>query len=47
MLNQQAKIVNPLFLVPPLDLRHTLVRQWHEGLLVADLKASLSAASSV
>jgi len=45
MLNQQAKIVNPLFLVPPLDLRHTLVRQWHEGLLVADLKASLSAAS--
>jgi ABC-type nitrate/sulfonate/bicarbonate transport system permease component len=45
MLNQQLKIVNPLFLVPPLDLRHTLVRQWHEGLLVADLKASLSAAS--
>jgi ABC-type nitrate/sulfonate/bicarbonate transport system permease component len=45
MLNQQVKLVNPLFLVPPLDLRHTLVRQWHEGLLVADLKASLSAAS--
>jgi ABC-type nitrate/sulfonate/bicarbonate transport system permease component len=45
MLNQHVKIVNPLFLVPPLDLRHTLMRQWHEGVLVADLKASLSAAS--
>ncbi|HEY1325982.1 MAG TPA: ABC transporter permease [Casimicrobiaceae bacterium] len=45
MVNQQVKVVNPLFLVPPLDLRHTLMRQWHEGILVADLKASLSAAS--
>jgi len=44
VLNQHVKLVNPLLLVPPLDLRHTLVRQWHEGLLVADLKASLSAA---
>ena len=45
MVNQHVKIVNPLFLVPPLDLRHTLMRQWQEGILVADLKASLSAAS--
>ena len=44
MLNQHLKIVNPLLLVPPLDLRHTVVRQWQEGLLVADLRASLSAA---
>jgi ABC-type nitrate/sulfonate/bicarbonate transport system permease component len=44
MVNQHLKVVNPLLLVPPLDLRHTAVRQWQEGLLVADLKASLSAA---
>lgn len=42
--NQSWKIVNPLFLIPPLNLRHTLVRQWNEGILVADLVASLSAA---
>ncbi len=42
--NQSLHIVNPLFMVPPLNLRHTFMRQWREGVLVADLTASLSAA---
>jgi ABC-type nitrate/sulfonate/bicarbonate transport system permease component len=43
--NQTLHIVNPLFMVPPLELRHTLVRQWRDGVLAADLAASLSAAA--
>lgn len=42
--NQSLHIVNPLFMVPPLNLRHTLMRQWNEGVLLADLTASISAA---
>jgi ABC-type nitrate/sulfonate/bicarbonate transport system permease component len=44
VINLDLKIVNPLFMVPPLELRHTLVRQWNDGILQADLYASLSTA---
>jgi len=42
--NQSAKWVNPLFMVPPFELRHTAMRQWTEGILVSDIMASMSAA---
>lgn len=42
--NQSGKWVNPLFMVPPFELRHTAMRQWTEGILMGDLMASMSAA---
>ena len=44
LLNQRIQVVNPLFMVPPIDLRHTLVRQWNEGILIDDLRTSLTTA---
>ena len=43
--NREFQVVNPLFMVPPLDLRHTVVRQWSEGILIADLTASMTTAA--
>jgi ABC-type nitrate/sulfonate/bicarbonate transport system permease component len=45
VINQTAHIVNPLFMVPPLSLRHTFMRQWNDGVLLADLAASLGSAA--
>lgn len=45
MINQHVKLLNPLFVVPPFDLRHTFMRQWEDGILLEDIAASLSAAS--
>ena len=42
--NQSAKLINPLFMIPPSELGHTIVRQWNEGILIGDLKASMSSA---
>ena len=43
--NQKFQIINPLFMVPPLDLRHTAVRQWSEGILITDVTASMTTAA--
>lgn len=44
LINQRIQLVNPLFMVPPLELRHTLVRQWNDGILIDDLKTSMTTA---
>lgn len=44
LINQRIQLVNPLFMVPPLELRHTLVRQWNDGILLDDLKTSMTTA---
>lgn len=45
LINQSVQVVNPLFFVPPLDLRHTVARQWSNGDLVADVVASMTTAA--
>jgi len=44
LINQRIRLVNPLFMVPPLELRHTLVRQWNDGILLDDLRTSMTTA---
>ncbi len=44
MLNQSIRIVNPLFMIPPLELGNTAMRQWNDGILWADVWASMSTA---
>jgi ABC-type nitrate/sulfonate/bicarbonate transport system permease component len=44
LINQKIQLVNPLFMIPPLELRHTLLRQWEQGILLDDLRVSLTTA---
>ncbi len=44
LVNQSLQLVNPLFMIPPLELRHTLMRQWEQGILLDDLRVSLTTA---
>ena len=45
LINKEVHIINPLFMVPPLELRHTAMRQWSEGILLSDLRASMTTAA--
>lgn len=44
LVNQKIQLINPLFMIPPLELRHTLMRQWEQGILFTDLRVSLTTA---
>jgi ABC-type nitrate/sulfonate/bicarbonate transport system permease component len=44
LINQKIQLINPLFMIPPLELRHTLMRQWEQGILLDDLRVSLTTA---
>jgi ABC-type nitrate/sulfonate/bicarbonate transport system permease component len=44
LINQKIQLINPLFIIPPLELRHTLMRQWEQGILFDDLRVSLTTA---
>ena len=44
VINQRFRIVNPLFMIPPFELRNTAIRQWNDGILLGDVYASMSTA---